>query len=106
MDQAQTLRVIGALLFVLVLMLALAWIARRGGWLRQPGQSRLLQVLATRSLGARCHVAIVQVDDARLVLGVTPQSISLLHTLPDTVPPPSDAGGDFAAVLDKSRSRP
>lgn len=105
MDQTQTLRVIGALLFVLVLMLALTWIARRYGWLRHTGQSRLLRVLATHSLGARCNITIIQVDDTRLVLGVTPQEISLLHVLP---PAPADSPGtqdEFSVVLDQSKSR-
>lgn len=100
MDQAQVLRVILALLFILVLMLALAWVARKGGWIRHQTRATNLRVLGSHSLGARCAVTVVQIDDTRLVLGVTPQHISLLHTLP----PATDSGKDFAAALDQSRS--
>ncbi|WP_322994695.1 flagellar biosynthetic protein FliO [Castellaniella sp.] len=108
MDQAQTLRVIGALLFVLVVIMALAWFARRSGWLRHASKSNPLRILGTHSLGARCSVTVIQVDDTRLVLGVTPQAISILHTLPppasaDTPPSTQD---DFATVLSQSTSRP
>ncbi|HET8702814.1 flagellar biosynthetic protein FliO [Castellaniella sp.] len=102
MDQDQILRVILALLFILGLLLVLAWVARRGGWLPGRAQSARLRVLGTLSLGARSSVALVQVEDARLVLGVTAQQITLLHTLPNA-PGAGDASpGDFAEALGKA----
>lgn len=105
MDQAQVLRVVLALLFVLVLLLALAWAARRGGWVRHASQATNLRVLGSRSLGARCSLTVVQIDDTRLLLGVTPQQITVLHSSPatadaSTVPP------SFADSLGKALPRP
>jgi len=104
MDQAQILRVILALLFILVLLLALAWVARRGGWSRNPLRAANLRVLGTQSLGARCSLAVVQIDETRLVLGVTPQQITLLHTLP-AAPDTSAPAAGFADTLGKTLSR-
>ncbi|WP_345798242.1 flagellar biosynthetic protein FliO [Castellaniella sp. MT123] len=106
MDQAQILRVILALLFILGLLLALAWAARRGGWLRGPSGASNLRILGTHSLGTRCSIAVVQIDDTRLVLGVTAQQVTLLHTLPAAPDaPPTRPTGNFADTLGKTLSR-
>jgi len=104
MDQAQILRVVLALLFILVLLLALAWAARRGGWVRGANRAANLRVLGSQSLGTRCAVTVVQIDDTRLVLGVTPQQITLLHTLPASPDAPATSS-DFADTLGKTLSR-
>ncbi|MER1966530.1 flagellar biosynthetic protein FliO [Castellaniella sp. GW247-6E4] len=90
MNQPDLLRVTVSLLLIVGLLLALAWAARRGGWLRTVAGRGGLKVSATQRLGARASLAIVEVEDARLVLGVTAQQITLLHTLPP-------AGADAAA---------
>ena len=101
MAQDQILRIVLALLFILGLLLALAWVARRGGWLPGRTQSARLRVLGTLNLGTRSSIALVEVENTRLVLGVTAQQITLLHTLPDT---PGDAApGNFAEILGKTR---
>ncbi len=41
-----------------------------------------LKISASASLGARERVVVVDVEDARLVLGVTAGQINLLHKLP------------------------
>lgn len=85
MDEAALLRLIVSLVFIVALILAGAWLTRRAGWLRS-GASQPIKVIGSQSLGARAYVAVVQVDDARLVLGVTSNQISLLHTLPGDKP--------------------
>jgi len=109
MDAVEPLRMIASLLGVVALILALAWLARRAGWLRgQPAQN--LRVLATQTLGGtRAMLALVQVEDARLVLGVTAAQVNVLHVLPggQAVRQTQDAqhdehpahGSAFAAVL-------
>ena len=110
MTEDSVLRLIVSLLFIVALILACAWIARRAGWAQTGGQ-RAVKVLGTQSLGARTHVTVVEVEDARLVLGVTTNQITLLHTLPPSAPdtlttpqaatePPS-----FAAALGKVMKR-
>lgn len=103
MTETALLRLMFSLILIVLLLLVLAWIARRSGWLRRSKQGGL-KVLAMQNLGARATVAIIEVEDARLVVGVTAQQISLLHTLPPTAhtntpPPVSPSSDNFAARL-------
>lgn len=86
MTEAAALRLILSLFFIVALILACAWITRRAGWLRT-GNASGLRVIGSQSLGARSYVAMIEVEDARLVLGVTGNQISLLHTLPPAESP-------------------
>lgn len=61
-------------------------------------------------VGQRERVVVVEVDDTLLVLGVTAQQITLLHTLPA---PPKDEGAadaatpaDFRQLMQKVLKRP
>ncbi|TAL81943.1 MAG: flagellar biosynthetic protein FliO [Candidimonas sp.] len=81
MTEAAALRLILSLFFVLALILAAAWLTRRTGWLRT-GSKRVMKLVDTQSLGPRTYVALVDIENTRLVLGVTSSQISLLHTLP------------------------
>jgi len=108
MSHTDTLRMIASLLAIVALIFALAWIARRTGWLR--GQStQTMRLLGTQSLGnARATLALVQIEDTRLVLGVTATHISLLHTLPtevfcDTAKPATDQPAPFHTMLQAQR---
>src|SRR5690606_19732607 len=90
MSEAAVLRLVISLVFIVALILACAWIMRRSGWGRGAGTLQF-KVLGTQSLGARTYITMVEVEDARLVLGVTASQISLLHTLP-----PSESPGAIA----------
>lgn len=105
MTPAQSLQVILALLFIVGLLLAMAWIARRGGWIRRHINRTDLKVLGTLRLGARASIALVQVRDARLVVGVTAQQITLLHTLPADAADTPVAPPDFTESLNKAVAR-
>ncbi len=108
MGQPDLLRVAVSLLFIVGLLLVLAWVARRSGWMRSAPGRGSLKISALQRLGARASVVIIEVEDARLVLGITSQQITLLHTLPRnadpaTEGPPSQA---FAGKLGQMLSRP
>lgn len=81
MTEAAVIRVLASLALIIVVILALAWLARRSGWLQGKSQHRV-RVISSQRLGARSHIAIVQVDDTELVLGVTPAQINVLHKIP------------------------
>lgn len=81
MDAPDVLQPIVALLFILALILGGAWLARRTGLIRGRSQNDI-KVVSSYSLGGRGFITIVEVEQARLVLGVTPQHITLLHQLP------------------------
>lgn len=69
----------GALVFVLLLIVALAWLVRRLP-LARPGSAPMQAETGLR-LGARERLVIVRVDGRRLLLGVTPAGIRLLTEL-------------------------
>lgn len=104
------IQVSGALLGIIVLILAAAWVVKRV----MPGAIKGrtvngLSVSASASLGNRERVVIVNVEDARLVLGVTAQQVTLLHTLPPTPvdpQPPAAAVPEFASLMKTMLKRP
>lgn len=105
MNEVDVLRLVVSLIFVVMLILAGAWITRRAGWLRTGGQQSI-KILSSQSLGAKAYIALVEVDDARLVLGITAAQVSLLHTLPPADPgaapvPAAIPAHSFAATLGK-----
>ena len=98
MEQAQLVRIMLSLLLVVGLILAAAWLARRGGLLKNKNQQRI-KILDTQRLGPRRSVALVQIDDREILIGITPQQISLLHTTTTAGSEP-----DFLAHLDQHRA--
>ena len=96
------LQVSGALVLILAIIFIVAWLAKRLGFAGKSAGSRGLKVSATTSVGPRERVVIVEVDDARLVLGVTASNISVLHKLPPApvvVDERADAPADFQSVM-------
>jgi flagellar protein FliO/FliZ len=79
-----------ALFAVLALIIGLAWLLKRlpGSSLRSNEQLRVVSSLA---LGQRERLLVVQVGQQQLLLGVTAQSITPLHTLADPLPAPATA---------------
>ncbi|SFM65701.1 flagellar biosynthetic protein FliO [Variovorax sp. OV329] len=71
---------------VLGLILLCAWLARRFG-LQRFGGGHVVKVISSTSVGQRERVVVVEVADQWLVLGVTPQNIHTLHTLPAQATP-------------------
>lgn len=71
---------LAALLLVIALILALAWLLRRlpGAALRGHGD---LRVVASLAVGVRERVLVVAVGDQQLLIGVTSEQINLLHRL-------------------------
>jgi len=103
------IQVSGALLGIIVLILAAAWVVKKvmpGALKNRPVNG--LAVSASTSLGNRERVVIVNVDDARLVLGVTAQQVTLLHTLPPAPveTQPSPAVPEFASLMKNMLKRP
>lgn len=96
------IRVLGALAFVLALLFGGVWLARH--WRRfMPGPARLpdLRVLECRALGGRQAVWLVAYRRQRLLLGSSPQGVSLLAQLPDAEVDDvvSEAPPDFAMAF-------
>ncbi|MFC7300876.1 flagellar biosynthetic protein FliO [Cognatiluteimonas weifangensis] len=74
-----------ALLFVLALIFALAWLARRMPGVAG-GSHRALRVVASLSLGPRERVVVVEVGGTQMLLGVGVGGTRALHTLATPLP--------------------
>lgn len=90
-----------ALIGVIGVILVCAWALKRLGLARDRA-SQSLPIVASRSLGQRERVVIVEVEDEWLVLGVTPQNITALHRRPA----PTDRGPTNPADASGSGTRP
>lgn len=73
---------------ILLLIVAGAWAVRKLGLAPGAKRSDVLKLQASCALGQREKVVVVEIDGTWLVLGVTPHTITPLHTL--SAPP---AGG-------------
>ena len=99
------------LVAVLVLIFALAWMARRwGGALRAHG-TMPMRVVSQLGLGNRERIVVVEVDGTWLVVGVTAHGMRTLHTLParpdtTTGSQPGAAASPFLDRLQQTLRRP
>ncbi|MES1952325.1 flagellar biosynthetic protein FliO [Salinisphaera sp. S4-8] len=69
------------LIVVIALIFACSALLKRFGPYRKRG-GRSLDIIASQSLGPRERVVVIEVEDTWLVLGVAPNSVNTLHTMP------------------------
>jgi flagellar protein FliO/FliZ len=95
------LQVISGLVLVVLVILGVAWFARRFGRF-QGAASGELRLLGGIHVGQRERIVIVQAGEERLIVGVSPGCIRTLHVMQDPVGSmgldPSDRDG-----MEKSR---
>ncbi|CAI0789408.1 Flagellar protein fliO [Serratia quinivorans] len=97
---------------ILLLILLAGWLFRRLGFAPQARNSKLLNLRASCQVGQRERVVVVEVDNTLLVLGVTAQQITPLHTMPvpaqaqDSSTTDSAAPADFRQLMQKVLKRP
>jgi len=95
---------------ILLLILLTAWLFRRLRFAPQVRNGKLLNLPASCQVGQRERVVVVEVDNTWLVLGVTAQHVTPLHSLP--APPhhnePAEAAQlvDFRQLIQKILKRP
>jgi flagellar biosynthetic protein FliO len=75
------LRGLASLAIVLALVAGLAWLVRRGAFAHLRGRNRGLAVETALPLGERRSLVIVAVEGRRLLLGLTPASVSFVTEL-------------------------
>jgi len=96
------LRMSGGLLLVVALVFAAAWGVRRFGRLPTAGNSTL-RLLGGIAVGQRERVVLVKAGNERLLLGVAPGRVQMLHALTgDTPDAPELSLADEAAVEPES----
>ena len=97
-----SLQSFAAVLIVLGLVAALAWLVRRGAFMNLGRSNRPITVETAVPLGERRSLVIVAVEGRRLLLGLTPGQISMVTEL---VPPqPRSGDGGFEARLDAAKA--
>lgn len=93
--------VLFGLIAVITMIVGLAWMARRFGMMH-PRDNALIQVIGSASLGTRERVAIVQVQDSWIVVGVSSAGVTSLATMPKgnvSLPPGFASPAGFAERL-------
>ncbi|GAB51626.1 MULTISPECIES: flagellar biosynthetic protein FliO [Atlantibacter] len=103
------MQVSGALAAIILLILLAGWLAKRIGFSTKGGINKDVKVRSSVSLGARERIVVVEVEDARLVLGVTASQITHLHTLPpaptEPAATPVPPGAEFQNLMKNLLSR-
>nr|MBF0682989.1 flagellar biosynthetic protein FliO [Pseudomonas sp.] len=79
------------LVFVVALILACAWAARRFGFANRVQGGAPMKIVSTLSLGPRDRVIMLEVDDTWLVVGVNAGGMTTLHSLPAKAAPAAPA---------------
>ena len=89
-----TVNVAVCLIIVIALIIGLGLLVKRFsvGSLRR-GEQRVLKTIDTQAVGSKERIAVMEVNDTWLVVGITPQGISALHAMPR----PDDQATDVAA---------
>lgn len=100
-----TLQSFAAVLLVLALVVALAWLARRGSLGALGRKGRSIEVETAVPLGERRSLVVVVVEGRRLLLGLTPMQISLVAEL-DRRSGGAVSGSTFDQQLDARVSPP
>lgn len=72
------------LIFILLLIFSLAWFMRKMGYTHLSGQGQL-KLLATMNLGQKEKIALIQVGQQQLLVGITSQQINTLHVLDESL---------------------
>lgn len=73
-------QMVAGLLFVLAIVIAIAWLIRRVGGVSMAGGG-VMSVVGGMSMGARERVVLLQVGEEQLLIGVSPGRIQKLHVL-------------------------
>ena len=82
----------GGLLLILALIIGLGWLVRRYGRLPMAGKV-LVTILGGVSLGPRERAVVLQVGDARLLVGVAPGRVQTLHVIESSDDQITEASG-------------
>lgn len=94
------LQTIVALVFVLALLIGLAWFMKRYGPKAMGGNARM-RVVSSLNLGGRERIVLIEVADQWIVVGASPGRVNALATMPrqeGDLPPPAAAQNGPAAA--------
>ena len=91
-----------ALLLIIVLLVLVGWLIRK----QRPGRTYgPLNITASLSVGPREKIVLLALPDCQLLLGITAQQITHLHTLPAAEGTPGTEDGSAAGMPFADRLR-
>jgi len=97
--QTDYLQILIVLAFIVGLILLLSWGARRLVSVR-PGDNSAIQVIATRFIGPREKLLLVEVEGTRVLLGITATSMNPITTIQGRK---AGFAGDLDAAMDSQK---
>lgn len=100
---AATAQMVLGLAAVLGVIFGLAWLARRFN-LNVAGASGSLRVVSAMTVGPKEKILVVEVEDKRLLLGVTSQQITLLQVLEGEAPNPVTSAASAGGFAEKMQA--
>jgi flagellar biosynthetic protein FliO len=83
-NSSDALSVSLGLIVILGLIFSLAWLMRKMGYSHVSGQGQL-KLLATMNLGQKEKIALIQVGQQQLLVGITTSQINTLHVLDESL---------------------
>ncbi|MGX9456337.1 flagellar biosynthetic protein FliO [Photobacterium damselae subsp. damselae] len=90
---------LASLLLVIGLIFLLAWLVKRMQVTGFKGRQQELQIVSQLAVGTKERIALVQVGQEQVLVGITAHNISLLTKLEHPVTLDKVAGSDFASQL-------
>lgn len=91
---------LAALVLVVVVILGLAWLLKRMKLPGIQGGDSTMKIIRQLPVGQRERIVLLQVGDEQMLVGITPQNISLISKLEHPLPAGEGAGGgEFASHL-------
>lgn len=86
-----------ALLFVLAVLVGLAWLLKRFGPKHLTGSQRHIKLVDSLNLGARERILLLEVGEQWIVVGASAGRMNALTTLPRQELPPEETSPDGSA---------
>lgn len=99
----EMLQMVMGLMFVIAIILGVAWFIRRMGTFQQMSHGAL-KILGGLSIGQRERVVLIQVGDKQLLVGVAPGQIRTLHVLDSALKVNTNQKADNTSFSEKLQS--
>lgn len=104
-------RIAIGLILILMLIFLLAWVMKKMQLTPQSGQ-HLIRIISSISVGHRDRIALIQVGDEQILVGLTPGRMHKLHELKSAVDvshhesmAPGQFAQKFSRLMDRNKNK-
>ena len=102
LSSSYLLKLTAGLVFIVLLIFALAWLMKKMQ-LTQNSHNGLINVVSAISVGHKERIALIEVGEEQILVGLTPGRIEKLHTLKDKLQVDQNAGNRVPNFGEKFR---